>query len=204
MSSKSKRLTTAQWEAVKTKWELGTHTLQMLSDEYGISLTAIKAGLNKRGAKRGSRSHEVAEETAEQQKSERQRVAEQASRMKEKFLKYNDAIASIAMRKLMKQQADGKNLEGIKGEMETLRKAVAVISTARDENFHLLGLYKDDVSEEDLPEIVVSEMTAAELEAIQKSFDKESEVALSSEEEAFEEEPDLPFEDEEEDEDGEG
>lgn len=202
-TKKSIRLTAAQWAAVVAKWELGTHTLQSLSEEYRISLTAIKQGLNSRGAKRGVRAHEVAEEVVEQQKSDRQRTAELAGRMKEKYLKYTDAISSIAMRKLMEQHAAGKSLEGIKGEMETLRKAAAVLSTMRDENFHLLGLYKDDISEEELPEIIISELTAEELDAIQRNFETDAAVTLSDEDliamvdEEEASDPVLPFDDEE-------
>lgn len=195
-----KRLTQAEWAAIVTKWELGTHTLKQLAEDYGVSLTAIKQGLNSRKAKRGCRAHEIAEQTAEEQKSARQKDAETATKIKEKFLKYTEALSSITMRKVMEQHAAKRPLEEIKGEMDALRKAATIIATMRDENFHLLGLYRDEMLDEDLPEIIFSEMTKEDLEAIQNGFEDEAAVILSDDDPIVDDpdsdDPELPFEEE--------
>jgi hypothetical protein len=197
----SKRLTSAQWAEVVTKWELGTHTGAALAAEYGISERAIRKGLKDRGAVRGKRSAEVGEAAADAAKSDTQRRAEKAAQMREKFLSYNEALAGLTMRKIRDAVAGGKSLANIKDEIAVLRRAVATIGQIRDENFHLYGLYKEDLEDAELPEIIVGEYSADELEMIQKRFDEDEISAaiadIDGDDEPVEGEGELPFDDEE-------
>ncbi|MCR9222945.1 MAG: hypothetical protein NXH70_02650 [Hyphomonas sp.] len=202
-----RRLTLAQWSQIVALWEFGEATLEDLAKAFEVSETAIRKGLKTRGSVKGCRAHEVGNAVAEQAKSDAAARVEKITGMKEKYLGWSDLLGKLTMKEIGDAVKAGVPLEQKKNNLVALNKAVANISRLRDENYHLFGLYDDNPADEELPELIVGEYTAEELDKIRTNFDEiedELREALEEEEDTDEEEDDdvgkalvLPFEEDE-------
>lgn len=196
--SKYRRLTDAEWAQIVTKFELGTHTVSDLAKEYNCHYNAISRGLNKRGARKGCRANEIAEVTADAAKDARRARLDEIESMKGRYLKYNDFIARLAMQQIQKKIAAGASIVDVKDEIRVLKDLATTIARTRDENYNLYGLYNDDVIDDELPELILTEYTPEELEAIQDRFEEEAAAALSRDTDA-DGAGKMPFEEDDED-----
>lgn len=167
-----RRLTPAQWSQIVALWEFGEATIEDLASAYEVSKTAIKKGLKNRGSIKGCRAHEVGNAVAEQAKTDAAARVEKITKMKEKYLGWSDLLGKLTMKEVGDAVKDGVPLEQKKNNLVALNKAVANISKLRDENFHLFGLYDDNPDDEELPELIVGEYTAEELDKIRTNFDE--------------------------------
>lgn len=202
-----RRLTPAQWSQIVALWEFGEATAEDLAKAFEVSVTAIRKGLKTRGSVKGSRAHEVGNAVAEAAKTEAAARVEKITKMKEKYLGWSDLLGKLTMKEVGDAVKDGVPLEQKKNNLIALNKAVANISKLRDENFHLFGLYDENPDDEELPELIVGEYTAEELDKIRTNFDdieEELREALGEDDEEDGEDDDdagkalvLPFEEDE-------
>lgn len=195
-----KRLTPAQWEQIVVLWEFGKTTAEDLAGVFEVSVTAIKKGLKKRGAVKGSRAHEVGEAAATAAKDAATERIERIGKMKDQYLGWNDLLAKLTIKEIHGALKEDKPLAGVKDNLLAINKAVANIKMLRDENYHLLGLYDENPEDEELPELVIGEYSAEELSAIQANYDAiedDLDELLDEEDEAELEDLKLPFKDEE-------
>lgn len=167
-----KRLTPAQWSQIVVLWELGEATYEDLAETFEVSVTAIRKGLKARGSVKGSRAHEIGKAAEDMAKTDASKKVERIQKIKEKYLGWSDLLGKLTMKEVGDAVKDGLPISSKKESLVALNKAVANIKMLRDENFHLLGLYDENTQDEELPELVVGEYTAEELEAIQTNFDK--------------------------------
>lgn len=195
--SKYRRLTISQWEQIVVLWELGKATVEDLSVMFGVSTVSIRKGLKKRGAVKGIRSHEIAASAVEAAKSDAQKNMERIAQMKERFINYTDLIAKLTIKELSDATKGGVPLSTKRHDLQTLQRAASIISTVRNENYHLLGLYDENTITDELPEVGITEYTADEIEKIQRGFD-EVEETIGDVDEFDEDDLRLPFGDEDE------
>jgi transposase-like protein len=193
---KRSKLTPAQWAQIVTLWELGKVTMSDLARTYHVSEEAIRQGLKKRGTRRGSRAHEIAEATIDASRSQAKKEQEAIREMKERYLGYTNIISKLAMREIADAVKGSVSLATKKEAMITLQKASAVVSRMRDENFHIYGLYDQPDQADELPDIGIGEYTAEELAAIQGQTDPLEGLELG--ENVNLDDINLPFGDEEE------
>jgi hypothetical protein len=193
VKSKYARLTPAQWEIVTTLWELGKVTYRDLSEMFDITEESLRAGLKKRGAKKGSRVGEVGEAILEQSKAQTTLKLERIDAMKERYLSYGDVLGKLTMKEVTEAVRASAPLSTRKENIAAIQKAAAIMAVLRAESYHLLGLNDENAITEELPELGITEYTADELEQIRRGFELVEDDPLDDE--TFE--LDLPFEDEE-------
>lgn len=169
---KQKRLTKAEWLMIESYWELGTHSLTQLSEEFGIRADTIQRTLKERGIVKGSRAHETAAKVSDEILDETaQRAAETVRRSletKDVHYRYAEAIAKMVMQELIDAKQARQAVSMKDGNLAALNKAAKTLEVLRKERFSILGLDKDnDDDPDDLGELLVSEMTEDQIIAMQ-------------------------------------
>ena len=76
-------------------------------------------------------------------------------------------LAKLTWSEILKVKQDGQQFSTIQGNLKALDSAMTILKKAREERWAVLGLDKEkDVDSDDLPELVVSELTVEQIEAI--------------------------------------
>lgn len=166
-TKQSRRLTAEEWNELVTAYEYGTHGIVELSKKYGISRQAIDKEFKKRGTVRYSRRAEY-EAMQKQQQAAAARVAERFAEKRAEYIEETRMQGYAALKQavalLNKRVLDVYKMPGTPpaSAMEDI-KALKLYQKALIENFEFrLGrlLNADDViNEDDLPNLVVDDMT---------------------------------------------
>lgn len=167
---KYRKLTEAEWLQVRVLWEFGVVTMDDLSIKFDCSVDSIRAKIRSEGWVRGCRAHEIADATADSLKGEASKTVERIKAMREEYLKYTGAITKITMGEITKAMRDSKPLGTLKDTMIALQKAANIVSTMRDENYYLFGLYDNDQEGDEIPDLGIAEYTPEELQALQREL----------------------------------
>lgn len=171
-SGKGKRLTEAEWATAKADYELGKATKQDLADEYGISRQAIAKGLAARGAVYGSKSKVVEDATIAAQKDEQVKRVEDIAAMKEKQRKMVEMVQNLTIKTITDQVrgtgSGSKPIGDVHKDIATLNKAMATIAAGRNELYHLYDLHRDPDGANETEELIISEYSQDEIEALNK------------------------------------
>ena len=164
---KEKRLSPADWERAVALYEAGDMTIKALGTMFGISETAMGAGLRKRDAVKGSKAGDVASDLQKQMKEEHERLVKEVADMKNRYVKFNDLVASMTMKRIGEASRNGTPFGILKADLQVLHSASRILKNTRDEHYHLYGLYKeDDLEDAELPELNIGQYTAEEMENI--------------------------------------
>jgi len=178
----SKRMTPAQWAEAEALWESGQVTLVDLAKKFDKAEETFSRYFKKKGMKKGAKKEEHAEKVKE-------RVADAiaddatvlASRIretKEEHYQMARAIGKLTWREVLKAQTAG-SVAGSTAEFRSLREAMTVLKLAREERWAVLGLDNPDTENDaNLPDLVIQELTAGQIEAMQA--DQEQDLALQS------------------------
>tara|TARA_R110000851_G_scaffold59347_11_gene137434 strand:- start:21583 stop:22233 length:651 start_codon:yes stop_codon:yes gene_type:complete len=174
VSSKHKRLNPAEWGQVKLLWEYGSHTLAQLSDKFGIRPDTIQRRLKDDGVSKGSKAHEVQEvqETAMHEEMAKQ-AAENTRRIvetRDTHYRYAEALARMTMSEVIKAKTDKRAMSTVDGNLAALNKAAKTLEVIRKERWVILGLDKEDGDPEDMDELLISELSQDQIDAMQREM----------------------------------
>ena len=167
-----KRLSEKEWSEIVVLWELGEHSLQDLSDRYGITTGAISSGLNRRGAIHGRLAMEEAQKVAKGSQDDFAVMLQRAKDTKDFHYKSSSLIGQLAVKKVQQAERGDISYAQADDEIKVLLNASKVNAEARKERFAVLGLDKDDLVLEDLPELTIQEMSSFEVEQIRAEQDR--------------------------------
>lgn len=168
-SGGKRRITDADFAAMKELYELGKLGVTELSDEFGVSRQAISKRFKDAGIVRGSRAHELAATAGAAVKAVTERFAESKAQWIEetrieavKTLKQTRLIGQRmvvdAMKGAAAAGATAGSLAGIDDDMRALGRYNKLII----DNYNAaLGILKADehVDDEDLPNLTVDDLT---------------------------------------------
>ena len=165
------RMTPRQWAEAEALWEAGEVTLDDLATRFDKDRSAFVRYFKKHGIVRGSRAaarkEEVKEAVAAAGIDEATVLANRIRETKEDHYKMSSALAKLVWAEVLTAKKDEKPFSAIKDNLKALDNAMNVLMKARMERFAILGLDKDDYVDEDgLPELVISELTAAQIEEL--------------------------------------
>lgn len=165
------RMTPRQWAEAEALWEAGEVTLDDLATRFGKDRSAFVRYFKKHGIVKGSRAaarkEEVKEAVAAAGIDEATVLANRIRETKEDHYKMSSALAKLVWAEVLTAKKDEKPFSAIKDNLKALDNAMNVLMKARMERFAILGLDKDDYVDEDgLPELVISELTAAQIEEL--------------------------------------
>lgn len=186
-------ITLAQWEEIKAAWEMGTKTLSQLSQEYGIRPDSLCTKLKRAGVKKGARAHEIGEAARQATISQGELNAQRAVSVREQVFQYSDAIAKLTMKKVVDKSKDNTPgaLEAIEGDIKVLHRAMDTIAKSRNERWIVLGLDKMELGDDDLPALVIGEMTADQIAEVQAELETVRDGLEEDEAESLEDEGDF-------------
>ncbi len=173
-----KRPTKMKWAEAESIWEAGLMTRKNLAEKMGVSERSITRHMSDRGLIQGSKAKDSKDRMAEAIKqSSLDDVAILAARIretKEQHYKLADNFAKLTWEEILKAKRENLPVSTATNNLKALDIAFTTIKRVREEKWAVLGLNKEDEQEEDgLPELVVSEMTAEEVEAVRnaKNYD---------------------------------
>ncbi len=165
------RMTPRQWAEAEALWEVGEVTLDDLAKKFSRDRTVFTRYFKKHGIVKGSkaaaRKEEVKEAVAAAGIDEATVLASRIRETKEDHYKMASAVAKLAWAEVLTAKKESKPFSSIKDNLKALDNAMNVLAKARMERYAVLGLDKDDYVDEDgLPELVISELTAAQIEEL--------------------------------------
>jgi hypothetical protein len=168
---KIKRLTARQWASAETLWEAGEASLDDLAKKFSKDKATFKRHFDKHGIKKGSSKEELKKHvTAELAKSAAEDTAIIVSRIKEtkeEHYKMAAGLAKLTWAEILKAKQDGLPVSIAINNLKAIDTAMSVLKKAREERYAVLGLDRDDhVDEDGLPELIITELTAEQVQEL--------------------------------------
>lgn len=186
-----RRLSPAEWAQIKDLWELGTAEASEICAQFKIKPDTLAKRIKRAGIRRGSRAHEVAkantaatvkaaEKTADQITAERKARIEKT---KAEHIQWTEILARQAMALIAKAKQDDRPFSTEDKNLKALERAMKIITTARDERFTLLDAH-DEVDDKELPQLVIRDLTDAEIKARRDAQESEDAEIIDETDEA--------------------
>lgn len=171
-----------KWAEIAAIWELGDATLQELSDKYGITRQGISRKMKELGIVRGSKSSQqlarVHEEVVKATGQDAKVIAQRMVDTKEDHYNHSNMLGKLAMNELALAKSEGRALATAEPNLKAIQRAMQVVKMVREEKWVVLGLDQIEHEDEDLPELVIREMTQEEVRAIRDAQNRQMENPL--------------------------
>ncbi|MBR0652748.1 hypothetical protein GXW78_24035 [Roseomonas terrae] len=164
---------------MKALWESGTVTAEDLAAKYSMSRRGVQAALLRLGAKRGAASAAIATAVSARILSdvmpEHPDTAARVRWTRDETYKNATRIEALAM--AAAEQAASGEIASAAAVLRALDSAAAIISRTRTARFVALGLdLRGSVHDGDPPELVVKEMTPAEVADVRRQQEEEDAI----------------------------
>lgn len=181
-----KRPTPRAWKKAETMWASGTTNVVEICDMLGVTRQVVWQHMRDKGIKRGQNAdihaQKLKEELDKTLAEDASVAATRARETKEEHYKMASGLAKLAWTEILQAKANGTPLAAATNNLKAIDTAMNVLSKARVERWTILGLDKEKRGGEDiLPELVVSELTAEQVDALRnKQFvglDDDDEIA---------------------------
>ena len=167
------RLTPSQWREIEMLWESGEVTLKDLSKRYGKGTDTFVTHFRKHGIVKGARAEELKKlaEKAQREKAvaDAEVISERIRRTKEDHYKMAEALGKLTFNEVLKARQEGRQFRTIQQDVKALLLAAETLKKVREERWITLGLDKDAVDQDSLPELVMSTMTDEEVQALRNA-----------------------------------
>lgn len=164
------RLTDAQWAEAGTLWEVGDASLSQLAERFGAREETLSRGLKARGYEKGVKAAEHAEKVVEHVEKtlmdDAAKYAERVRETKEQHYRYSESIAKLVMAEIVKAQRADRPFSNAMDNIKALRQAATTLAITRGERWAVLGLDKEQPDPDELPELLVSVLTAEQIAEI--------------------------------------
>lgn len=176
------KLSEREWAEATALWEQGAVTYGQLAEKYDRHEQSFAQYFRRRGIKKGSaRAKTMAkvESAVEKQLvNDAAIIAARIKETKEEHYKMASGLAKLTWAEVLKAKQDGVPVGSAINNLKALESAMNVLKKAREERYAVLGLDRpDSVDENDVPELVISELTADQIEALRaRSFQELSEI----------------------------
>lgn len=179
-----KRLTPKQWGEIEALWEAGDVTLDDLAKRYGKPRSTFSRHFDKHKIVKGSAADEnktaVKEEVKKVAIDEATVLAGRIRETKEEHYKMAAGIAKLTWGEILKAKQDGQPVAVAMNNLKALESAMNVLTKARNERWAVLGLDKESyVDEEGLPELLISELTAEQIEEMRNRDESDIDYDIS-------------------------
>lgn len=185
--AKSKRLPARTWAVIDALWEAGDATYNDLVAKFGVSRQGLRTHFKSKGIIQGSKKQEIAkvvsEDLTKAVSEEATILAARIKETKEEHYKMASGLAKLTWAEILKAKQDGVPVGTAINNLKALDTAMTVLKKAREERYSVLGLDKDAVDENEVPELVISELTADQIETLRKrSFSEIEEIEVDLDE----------------------
>ena len=169
VKSKVKRLTPKQWAEAEALWASGEVTRAVLAAKFSVSEIAIQKHMAKVGVKHGQKAEEhkkkVAAAVTSAAVDDATVTAARIRETKEEHYRMSSAIAKLAWQEILTAKQNGSPVAVAANNLKALDSAMNVMTKARLERWAVLGLDRaDSIDEDGLPELLISELTAEQIQ----------------------------------------
>lgn len=169
--TKKARLTAKQWAEAEALWAAGNITLDGLAAKFKVDRSTFNRHFVKKGIVKGSKQDEqakaIAAKVAADSVAEATLVAARIRETKEEHYKMSSALAKLTWNEILKTKQDGTPVSTALNNLKALDSAMNVLKKAREERWAVLGLDRPDaVDPDELPELIVSELTAEQIKQL--------------------------------------
>lgn len=182
-----KRLTPKEWAKLGALWEIGNHSLEQLNQMSGIAKETISRKLKRLGYVKGARAMEHAERVAERMHKAAEAdvsvIANRIKQTKENHYDWSAALARMTMAEIAEAKQKNRPLATTLPNLKAIEKAMSVLEMSRKERFAVLGVDKVENEANDLPDLLVEELSAEEVEYIRNK--KQQDDILGATEASF-------------------
>jgi AcrR family transcriptional regulator len=190
--TKHARLTPKQWAEAEALWESGEVTLEDLAARFGKHRTAFHKHFTAKGIKRGAKKAEhaaaVKEAVTTAAIDDATILAARIRETKEEHYKMASGLAKLSWNEILTAKQEGRPVATALNNLKALDAAMSVLKKAREERWAVLGLDRDDAMDEDgLPDLVISELTADQIEAL-RSRDEDDDLRIPESDTTLDEE----------------
>lgn len=179
-----RRLTPTEWETIKTIWATGNSTANELAKRFGVNPETIYLKMKKLGVKKGSEAtrytSQVRKRLEERMNGPADEIADRIRETKENFYKWNKSVAMLAMKEIADARSSGRPMSAISANLKTYETATNILARTRAEQYKVLGLDEEREQVKDLPTLLISEMTAEEVEEVKSRIEENDDDDLMS------------------------
>lgn len=181
-------------------WASGEFHQSAIAKYLKVPEATVSKHFDRKGLKKGTRTAELLAAAEEEMKKtaveEAALIALRIRETKEDHYKMASNLAKLTWAEILKAKSDGAPLSSVQANLKALETAMTVLKKAREERYAVLGLDKDvDVDEDDIPDLVVSELTEEQIAVIRANDVQLEELEMSAQPQA-DYEPDDESEDE--------
>lgn len=168
----STRMTPKQWAEAEALWESGEVTLDDLATKFSKHKSNFSRYFDKNGIKRGSKAEahkkKIAEAVTAAGVDEASVTAARIRETKEEHYKMSMGLAKLVWQEVLTAKTGGLPLATATANLKALDIAATALAKLRIERWSILGLDRTDYVDGDvLPELVISELTAEEIQTLQ-------------------------------------
>lgn len=188
VSKKSHPLTPKQWAEAEALWGAGEVTLDQLAKRFKKSKSTFEKHFSRRGLKKGFKAEAIQRKITTAVESsivdDTTVIASRIRETKEEHYKMAAGLAKLTWSEILTVKQNGAPMASAMNNLKALDSAMSVLKKAREERYAVLGLDRADyVDEGGLPELVIAELTADQIEELRNrdstEFDELGDVIQS-------------------------
>lgn len=175
--------TAKEWAQAEALWALGETTRDEIAKKLDVSPTAVTLHMRKVGVERGSKADEhrkkVAEHVADAATIDSAVYAQRIKETKDEHYMMSKTLARMTWEEVANCKKTGNPLSVASSNLKAIESAINILSKARQERWAILGLDRPDaVDTNELPALVIEELTANQIEDLRNrdfnSFEEEA------------------------------
>ena len=164
------RLPLSAWAELRAYWESGDHSLNELSDRYGVSRRAIQGHLSKQGCIKGAKAAEMAavvqKEVFKSELGDKDALVARAKETREAAYANAVTIQNLMMAQLQFAQKDPTQAFKATTAVKMLSLAAATLERVQAVKLRALGLDQENALPTEFPELIIRDLNPPELEAL--------------------------------------
>lgn len=169
----SDRLPAKEWAKIEALWEEGDTTYADLVKKYGKSVSTFERHFKKhkivKGKRREERKKKADEKLTQAAIDDATVLANRIRETKEEHYRMSSAVARLTWNEILAAKNEGRAVATALNNLKALDAAATVLKKVREERFAVLGLDRNDtVNPDEVPELVISELTAEQIEELRK------------------------------------
>lgn len=173
------RLPHSAWAELRAYWESGDHSLNELSDRYGVSRRAIQSHLSKLGSIKGAKAAEMAaavqKEIFKDELESPDTLVHRARETRETTYANAKIIEALMMAQLQFAQKDPTQAFKAATALKALSLAASALERLHATKSRALGLDRENSLPDELPVLILRDLNSTELEALQTPDDGDEE-----------------------------
>lgn len=175
------RVTLSEWAEIEALWQAGEVTLAELSERFGPSPRALQNHFSKasitKGEKAAAMAAAVREEILKEELNDKDLLVQRAKSIRERAFQNANIVEDLIMGQLALAQRDPSQILKAGAALKMLSLAAGSLERLHDLRQRALGLDKDNVFAEEMPELVIRCLTDEEVAEMRQQQESEDELA---------------------------